>query len=178
MNYYSKVMYLVGVLPFGNGATEFAPPMSSPEKPTKPDEENRRTQLQRWIDAHFQGRMVDFIASTNDGERQINQGELSALLRKKAFGERRARALEQQAGMPRGYLDWTGDAPVPKPMMPAADAGTTWPFALISYQRVMTLQSRLGPTLAREALQDIDEQMDLVLTKWERRARRELQQSK
>jgi hypothetical protein len=42
----------------------------------------------------------------------------------------------------------------------------------------MNLQSRLGPVLAREAIQDIDEQIDLVLTKWERRARRELQQGK
>lgn len=178
MNYYLKVINLIGVLPFGNGATESAPLMSNLEKPTSPDEENRRAQLQRWIDKHFQGRMVDFIASTNDGERQMNQGELSALLRNKTFGERRARSLEQLANMPRGYLDWTGDTSVPKQTKPAADAGTIWPFALVSYQRVMTLQSRLGSTLAREAIRDIDEQMDLVLTKWERRARRELQQAK
>jgi hypothetical protein len=101
------------------------------------------------------------------------------LLRKKAFGERRARSLEQLANMPRGYLDWAEDAPVPKQGAPASDAGeTAWPFTLISYQRAMNLQSRLGPVLAREAIQDIDEQIDLILAKWERRARRDEKRSK
>ena len=55
---------------------------------TNPAAENRRRQLRKWIDQHFGGSQTQFILSTNDGEKQINQGELSGLLGKKSFGEK------------------------------------------------------------------------------------------
>lgn len=69
------------------------------------DEKNRREQLKRWIDDHFDGVQARFIRACN-----INQGELSSLLRgAKAFGANRARTLEQTAGMPERYLEMRAD---------------------------------------------------------------------
>lgn len=69
----------------------------------KPDETLvtlRRSNLKRWIADHC-GKQADFIAKT-----EINQGELSGLLSgKKSFGEKKARNLEEDAGMPPLYLD-------------------------------------------------------------------------
>lgn len=59
----------------------------------------RRARLQAWIDDNYDGKQVRFIAATG-----INQGELSALLKAKSFGEKKAATLEAQAGMPKGYL--------------------------------------------------------------------------
>lgn len=60
----------------------------------------RRQRLRDWIDLHYEGVQAAFVASTG-----INQGELSALLRDKSFGEQKARKLEQQAKMPARFLD-------------------------------------------------------------------------
>ena len=69
------------------------------------DENNRRRQLQRWIDDHFDGVQARFIRTSG-----INQGELSSLLRgAKAFGSNRARSLEQAASMPERYLEMRAD---------------------------------------------------------------------
>lgn len=74
----------------------------------KPDERlvaNRRMRLKQWIDDRHEGRQADFIDKTG-----INQGELSALLSgKKSFGEKKARNLENDAGMPADYLDRPSD---------------------------------------------------------------------
>ena len=62
--------------------------------------QNRRARLRQWIDQHCAGSQAQFVAKTG-----INQGELSGLLRAKSFGEKKARTLEAQAGMPVGWLD-------------------------------------------------------------------------
>ena len=62
--------------------------------------ENRRFWLKKWIDANYEGSQAAFIEATG-----INQGELSGLLRTKSFGEKKARALEKQSGMPVSWLD-------------------------------------------------------------------------
>ena len=61
---------------------------------------NRRTNLRKWIDDHHNGSQASFMELTG-----INQGELSALLKDKSFGEKKARLLEDQSGMPFLYLD-------------------------------------------------------------------------
>lgn len=142
---------------------------------------NRRRQLQRWIDDKFGGIKVDFIASTNDGEKQINQGELSALLKTKSFGEKRARSLERQAQMPERYLESSLSpkealslaSPIglndPGPVANvAAYKQLSWPFKLVSHRRLEDLQKSLGARRAAQALSDIDNQLELVVMKWER----------
>lgn len=69
------------------------------------DEENRRVQLKRWIDEHFNGVQMAFIKA-----HKLNQGEISALLRGgRTFGEIKARTIESQAKMPEKYLDIPAD---------------------------------------------------------------------
>lgn len=148
------------------------------ERPADPTVENRRHQLRRWIEVHFDGNQAAFGASTADGEHQINQGELSGLLRTKSFGEKRARRLEAQANMPPGYLDSTSGPTDPsmaqfvaEPARARANANTRilWPFKLASYQRLFELRRALGRR-ADECLHDIDQHLDIVLAKWEREA--------
>ena len=67
---------------------------------TKDVVQRRRDNLRTWIDDNFNGSQARFIDETG-----VNQGELSGLLRKKSFGERKARALELQAKMPPYWLD-------------------------------------------------------------------------
>lgn len=62
--------------------------------------DQRRKNLRLWINRLHQGRQSLFAAETG-----INQGELSALLKNKPFGERKARKIEQSAGMPAMWLD-------------------------------------------------------------------------
>ncbi|MDO8293039.1 MAG: hypothetical protein Q7T29_09290 [Gallionella sp.] len=61
---------------------------------------NRRSKLQHIIDTQFGGVDANFIKKTG-----INQGELSGLLKKKSFGEKKARNIEKQANLSAGYLD-------------------------------------------------------------------------
>ena len=65
----------------------------------------RREQLRLWIAARHDGSQVGFIAACAAMGHEINQGELSGLLKLKSFGEKKARKLELMAGMPIGYLD-------------------------------------------------------------------------
>ena len=60
----------------------------------------RRARLKEWIDKHFNGQQAAFCY-----KHEINQGELSGLLKEKSFGEKRARSMELKAGMPYLYLD-------------------------------------------------------------------------
>ncbi len=62
----------------------------------------RRAKLREWIDQYHNGVLAGFAAVT-----EINQGELSGLLRDKSFGEKKARSIEKKAGMPPGWLDNT-----------------------------------------------------------------------
>lgn len=67
--------------------------------PTSDIVEARRRRLREWIALHHGGVQKAFIDATG-----INQGELSALLKDKSFGEKRARSIERMAHMPPGYL--------------------------------------------------------------------------
>lgn len=61
----------------------------------------RRESLQRLIDQEYGGKQARFIEKTG-----INQGELSAILRgSKSFGEKKARSLEDLAGLPPLFFD-------------------------------------------------------------------------
>lgn len=158
-------------------------------RPDDPAIANRRARLREWIDTHFGGSHTLFIASTNNGEKQMNQGELSALLRNKTFGERRARSLEIMAHMPTRYLDSSFDekgAPstspahlareqtkqnpfaTNEPATPKPPVG--WPFSKVSLARIVELKKQLGAHTGTTAMQDIDETLELVVSKWERRA--------
>ncbi|MXN29992.1 S24 family peptidase [Delftia sp. CH05] len=64
------------------------------------DTENRRVRLRQWIDEHHRGVQADFVAA-----HQLNQGEISGLLRTKSFGSAKARNLEAKVGMPEHYLE-------------------------------------------------------------------------
>lgn len=141
---------------------------------TNPAAENRRRQLRKWIDQHFGGSQTQFILSTNDGEKQINQGELSGLLGKKSFGEKRARRLEVQAKMPSFYLEQTEDehpflVAEPEQGESRCVAGTAWPFTRVTLKRIHDLKKALGGHKGVEAMHDIDETIEVVVTKWERR---------
>lgn len=146
--------------------------------------ENRRKQLRRWIDEHFEGSQMAFIASTNDGEKQVNQGELSALLKKKSFGEKRARSLERQAHMPPRYLDTDGQAPPathyageptpdvsgPVTTMLRSPSSRSWPFVRVSRERLMSLKRNLGGRRGADAIDDIDRTLEVMVIKWEQQA--------
>lgn len=109
--------------------------MNSGEVPQNDDVENRRAQLRLWINAHFDGVQAKFVEATD-----INQGELSGLLKTKSFGEKRARRLEIQAGMPPKYLErraappshvgWKAEEPPP-----AKSPHHEWPFKRVSRQQ-------------------------------------------
>jgi len=77
------------------------------EKPTtnRSDVANRRAKLRLWIDNYFDGSQSQFIADCAEHGHDINQGELSGLLKKKSFGEKKARSLEVIARMPPRHLD-------------------------------------------------------------------------
>lgn len=144
-----------------------------------PTAEGRRKQLRRWIDENFNGSQVAFIASTNDGEKQINQGELSALLKDKSFGEKRARSLEKQAHMPPRYLDANLEVPattyVREPLPSTGEYVTpmmrtpekSWPFARVSRERLMNLKRHLGGRRGLDAIDDIDRTLEVMVLKWE-----------
>lgn len=66
--------------------------------------ELRRFNLQKWIDANCDGKQANFVELT-----EINQGELSSLLKNKSFGEKKARKIEKLAGMPTMWLDTPHD---------------------------------------------------------------------
>lgn len=103
----------------------------------------RRQRLKQWIDEHYGGKQAAFVASV-----EINQGELSGLLRNKHFGEKRARSLEQQAGMPHKWLDGA-DSPLPVYNLREEEIATLRRF-------VERLQNRdLDPSTERTALQNL-----------------------
>ena len=62
--------------------------------------ELRRANLRQWIDECCGGRQALFAQTA-----AVNPGELSALLKNKSFGEKKARKIEQAAAMPAMWLD-------------------------------------------------------------------------
>lgn len=84
--------------------------MSSEDRPAVA---TRRARLQAWIDRFHKGVQKDFIAA-----HKLNQGEISGLLRRKSFGEKKAEKLEQDVGMPEGFLS---DEAIPFPGAPAGE---------------------------------------------------------
>jgi hypothetical protein len=82
----------------------------------------RRARLQHWIETHHAGRQSEFVKRA-----KVNQGELSALLKDKSFGEKRAAAIEKLAGMPDGYLVRPLDEPRPAELRRLFTAGSTEP---------------------------------------------------
>lgn len=88
----------------------------------------RRARLEQWIKERHDGVQARFVTET-----EINQGELSALLKTKSFGEKKARKIESQAGMPSGWLDQGGDAARP----------------------VSTIHTRVGQKHARKLVQAV-----------------------
>jgi|GEM_PF-5418463 len=69
--------------------------------------EHRRKRLRMWIDENFDRSQSAFIDDASKrSKKPMNQGELSAILSgKKSFGEKKARSLETQGGMPFMWLD-------------------------------------------------------------------------
>ncbi len=63
-------------------------------------QEIRRKRLRQLIADRFEGSQSKLVEATGE-----NQGEISALLRSKSFGEKKARKLEQKADLPAGWLD-------------------------------------------------------------------------
>ena len=62
--------------------------------------ELRRANLRQWIDERCGGRQALFAQTP-----AVNPGELSALLKNKSFGEKKARNIDQAAAMPAMWLD-------------------------------------------------------------------------
>jgi len=60
----------------------------------------RRARLAQLIQEKYEGSQARFVDETGE-----NQGEVSGLLRTKAFGEKKARKLEEKCGLPRGWFD-------------------------------------------------------------------------
>lgn len=60
----------------------------------------RRARLAQLIDERYEGSQSKFIERTGE-----NQSEVSALLRHKSFGEKKARKIEVKAELPVGWLD-------------------------------------------------------------------------
>lgn len=60
----------------------------------------RRERLKALIAERYNGIQANMVRDTG-----INAGELSALMRNKSFGEKKARALEKQLGLPDKWLD-------------------------------------------------------------------------
>lgn len=60
----------------------------------------RRRNLRQWIEKYYGGLQTRFAEAVT-----LNTGELSALLKNKSFGEKKARKIEQAAKMPAFWLD-------------------------------------------------------------------------
>ncbi|MDR3445961.1 hypothetical protein [Dyella sp.] len=104
--------------------------------PDNPVVAYRRRRLKEWIDSRFGGVQSEFIASAG-----VNQGELSGLLRTKSFGEKRARRLEEQAGMPVGYLDlFDAESPGSRLAEPVSQYGETSAQSISNQRRKVWVQ--------------------------------------
>jgi hypothetical protein len=108
-----------------------------------PDVAQRRRQLWQWLLDNFGGSQTAFLDDLQERGHEMNQGELSGLLKKKSFGEKKARSLETKAGMPHRYLNPTFDV-VELRLREQATTAYLWPFATIT------------PDLYNNVLRDMD----------------------
>lgn len=94
--------------------------MAPDTRPESKVVKNRRENLRTWIAARFNGSQSRFIEECGERGIEVNQGELSGLLKTKSFGEKKARKLEKDCGMPTMYLDGihTGVMSVQEPLTP------------------------------------------------------------
>lgn len=72
----------------------------NPEMTDTAEVANRRARLRQLIKSPAYGTQAKFVFETGE-----NQGEISALLNKKSFGEKKARSLEVKCKLPKGWLD-------------------------------------------------------------------------
>ncbi|CAB3819070.1 MAG: hypothetical protein E2591_21230 [Achromobacter sp.] len=97
----------------------------------------RRDQLRAWISAHHANTRAFCIAHN------LNESEISQLLRTKSFGSRRARNLEATVGMPLRYLEGVmkreGTPVATPPSRTPSSPHTEWPFRLASYDDFLHL---------------------------------------
>lgn len=109
----------------------------SQKSPNSTEVAARRQRLRQWIADNCDGLQVKFIAACAARGHEINQGELSGLMKGKSFGEKKARSLEKMAGMPVRYLD---AAVVMSPTTGTLNVGEeraiyavdTWPFKSVT----------------------------------------------
>lgn len=81
----------------------------------------RRERLRQLIADRYKSQ-ADFVAATGE-----NQGEVSALLKDKSFGEKKARKLELKCGLPAGWLDEVESAPNASPAEGRQEGGSLDP---------------------------------------------------
>ena len=81
-------------MPFGKDKTTIAYILSATQHIMNTTDLRRRN-LRQWIADKYGGQQTRFAEAI-----AINQGELSALLKNKSFGEKKARKIEQAAQMP------------------------------------------------------------------------------
>jgi len=86
-------------LPFGKDKTTIAYILSATQHIMNTTDLRRRN-LRQWIADKYGSQQTRFAEAI-----AINQGELSALLKNKSFGEKKARKIEQAAQMPAMWLD-------------------------------------------------------------------------
>lgn len=63
-------------------------------------QDTRRARLAQLITSKPYLSQAEFVRATGE-----NQGEISALLKDKSFGEKKARSIEKKCGLPEGWLD-------------------------------------------------------------------------
>ena len=117
----------------------------------------RRHNLRQWIDRLHQGRQAQFVAETG-----INQGELSALLKNKTFGERKARKIEQQAGMPQRWLDENHNRPSEKNACPQTTQKTSRSMKISPIPEILA-DLKAGKMVIITDAEDRENEGDLIM---------------
>ncbi len=112
----------------------------------------RRARLAQLIRDHYESQ-ADFVFRTG-----INQGEVSSLLKNKSFGEKKARKIEVDSGLPNMWLDTPIQSPVtdaitpakiePKFVPPAPSPELQWVYPdeakiLSNYRRMASVEKQL-----------------------------------
>ena len=117
----------------------------------------RRHNLRQWIARLHGGQQAAFAASA-----AINQGELSALLKNKSFGEKKARKIEQDAGMPAMWLDTDHNhLPAAKPHSTSTQANTN--MSKISPISEILADIKAGKMVIITDAEDRENEGDLIM---------------